>query len=53
MTSTTRAGVTDGNCRNGTRAKPVLTDAGPIQVTVPRDRHRSFEPKIVVKRQNV
>jgi transposase-like protein len=40
-----------GNSRNGTRAKTVLTEAGPVEVTVPRDRDGSFEPKIVRKRQ--
>ncbi len=42
---------TDGNARNGTRSKTVLTKAGPVQVDVPRDRAGSFEPKIVAKRQ--
>ncbi|MEU2826716.1 transposase [Streptomyces bacillaris] len=40
-----------GNSRNGTRAKTVLTDVGPVEITVPRDREGSFEPKIVKKRQ--
>ena len=40
-----------GNSRNGYRAKTVLTDAGPAEITVPRDRDSSFEPKIVAKRQ--
>lgn len=41
----------DGNARNGTRAKTVLTKAGPVQVDVPRDRAGTFEPRIVAKRQ--
>jgi putative transposase len=45
------AGRNGGNSRNGHRAKIVLTDAGPVQVSVPRDRDASFEPKIVAKRQ--
>jgi putative transposase len=45
------AGKNGGNSRNGTRAKTVLTDVGPVQVAVPRDREGSFEPKIVKKRQ--
>jgi putative transposase len=45
------AGRDGGNSRNGTRAKTVLTDVGPVQITVPRDRNGSFEPKIVAKRQ--
>src|SRR5690606_22934107 len=43
-------GVTD-NARNGTRSKTVLTEVGPVQVDVPRDRDGSFDPKIVKKRQ--
>ena len=45
------AGRGTGNSRNGTRAKTVLTDVGPVQIDVPRDRDASFEPKIVAKRQ--
>jgi putative transposase len=45
------AGQNSGNSRNGTRAKTVLTDVGPVQISVPRDRDASFEPKIVAKRQ--
>ncbi|KFU75262.1 IS256 family transposase, partial [Amycolatopsis lurida] len=45
------AGRGTGNSRNGTRSKTVLTDVGPVQVDVPRDRDASFEPKIVAKRQ--
>jgi putative transposase len=29
----------------------VLTEAGPVGISVPRDRDASFEPKIVAKRQ--
>ena len=42
---------TDGNARNGTRSKTVLTKAGPVTIDVPRDRVGTFEPKIVAKRQ--
>jgi transposase-like protein len=45
------AGRNSGNSRNGNRSKTVLTDVGPVQITVPRDRDGSFEPKIVAKRQ--
>ena len=45
------AGRDGGNSRNGTRAKTVLTEAGPVEVEVPRDRDGSFEPTIVRKRQ--
>jgi putative transposase len=45
------AGRDGGNSRNGTRAKTVLTEAGPVELAVPRDRDGSFEPVIVRKRQ--
>lgn len=45
------AGRDGGNSRNGTRSKTVITDVGPVQVDVPRDRAGTFEPKIVAKRQ--
>jgi transposase-like protein len=45
------AGRDGQNSRNGHRAKTVLTEAGPVQVEVPRDRDASFAPKIVAKRQ--
>jgi putative transposase len=45
------AGRDGGNSRNGRRAKTVLTEAGPVQVEVPRDREGSFTPRIVPKRQ--
>ncbi len=44
-------GKNGGNSRNGKRSKTVLTDVGPVEITVPRDRDGSFEPKIVKKRQ--
>jgi putative transposase len=45
------AGRDGGNSRNGHRSKTVLTEAGPVEISVPRDRDSSFEPKIVAKRQ--
>ena len=51
MASTTRTGRDGGNSRNGHRAKTVITDTGPVELSVPRDRDSSFEPKIVAKRQ--
>jgi transposase-like protein len=45
------AGRDGGNSRNGHRAKTVITEAGPVEISVPRDRDSSFEPKIVAKRQ--
>ncbi|SDM25881.1 Transposase, Mutator family [Nonomuraea jiangxiensis] len=44
-------GRNSGNSRNGTRAKTVLTDVGPVEVKVPRDTAGTFEPQIVKKRQ--
>jgi len=37
------------NHRNGTSAKTVLTDAGPVALAVPRDRAGTFEPVLVPK----
>jgi transposase-like protein len=45
------AGRNGGNSRNGYRAKTVLTEIGPVQIDVPRDREGTFEPAIVRKRQ--
>lgn len=45
------AGRNSGNSRNGTRSKTVLTEVGPVEIDVPRDRNGTFEPKIVGKRQ--
>src|SRR6201986_2575680 len=42
-----------GNSRNGHRAKTMLTETGPVEISVPRDRDSSFEPKIVAKRRGV
>jgi putative transposase len=44
-------GRNGGNSRNGRRAKTVLTEAGPVEIVVPRDRDSSFEPQLVKKRQ--
>jgi len=40
-----------GNHRNGSTAKTVQTDLGPVVVKTPRDRQGTFEPKLVGKRQ--
>ena len=45
------AGRDGGNSRNGHRAKTVLTETGPAEIDVPRDRDASFAPVIVAKRQ--
>jgi putative transposase len=42
---------TGANMRNGTRSKTVLTEIGPVEIEVPRDRDGSFEPVIVPKRK--
>jgi putative transposase len=44
-------GRDSGNSRNGKRAKTIETEAGPVEITVPRDRDASFSPQIVKKRQ--
>jgi putative transposase len=40
-----------GNHRNGSTAKTVQTELGPVPVRTPRDRDGSFDPKLVAKRQ--
>jgi putative transposase len=37
------------NHRNGTSAKTVLTDSGPVELAVPRDRAGTFAPVLVPK----
>jgi transposase-like protein len=39
------------NHRNGTTAKTVLTDDGPIRVELPRDRDGSYEPILIPKHE--
>jgi len=41
MTNSTRRARDVGNSRNGMRAKTVLTEIGPVQIEVPRDRDSS------------
>ncbi|WP_371878841.1 transposase [Amycolatopsis roodepoortensis] len=45
------AGRGTGNPRNCARSKTMLTDVGPVESDVPRDRDAGFEPTIVAKRQ--
>ena len=45
------AGRNKENSRNGTRTKTVLTEVGPVEIEVPRDRDGTFGPVIVKKRQ--
>lgn len=40
-----------GNSRNGVRSKTVITELGPIEIDVPRDRDGTFAPATVRKRQ--
>jgi putative transposase len=40
-----------GNSRNGYTSKTVLTESGPVDVRVPRDRAGTFEPKLVPKHE--
>src|SRR5579859_5628525 len=35
-----------GNTRNGSTAKTLATEQGPVEVRTPRDRNSSFEPQI-------
>lgn len=39
------------NYRNGTRKKKVRGNYGQIEIDVPQDRHSTFEPQVVKKRQ--
>ncbi len=41
----------DGNHRNGTSAKTVLTPGGELDLDIPRDRLSTFEPQLVAKYQ--
>lgn len=45
------AGWGSGNNRNGSYPKTVLTDAGGVDIDVPRDRNGDFEPALVPKHQ--
>ena len=40
-----------GNVRNGESVKTVTCDFGEVDIAIPRDRHASFEPKLVAKHQ--
>ena len=39
------------NQRNGTSGKTVLTDEGPVDIEVPRDRKGTYEPLLIGKHQ--
>lgn len=42
-----------GNRRNGITSKTIKTPTGSFELEVPRDRHSTFEPQLVKKRQTV
>jgi putative transposase len=39
----------EGNHRNGTSAKAVQTPEGPLELSIPRDRHGRFDPASIDK----
>ena len=45
------AGRGSGNSRNGTSPKRVLTELGPVDLDVPRDRNGDFEPRLIPKHE--
>src|SRR5208337_2348789 len=45
------AGEDANNHRNGYSQKTVLTDGEALQVSIPRDRHGTFEPQLIAKYQ--
>lgn len=42
-----------GNKRNGRRSKTVKTSTGELEISTPEDRHSSFEPQLIKKRQTI
>ena len=46
-----KAAVADGNHRNGYSAKTVLSEDGPVELAIPRDRLGTFEPQLIRKGQ--
>lgn len=44
-------GRNGGNSRNGRNRKRVKTDAGEVEIEIPRDREGTFEPQLVPKGQ--
>ena len=41
----------NGNSRNGTKTKKVISKHGEVEIEVPQDRESTFEPKVVGKRK--
>jgi putative transposase len=46
------AAAPDGNHRNGSVSKTLATELGDVEIQTPRDRHGSFDPQLVGKRQS-
>jgi putative transposase len=44
-------GEATGNFRNGYSKKTVITDAGHVELEIPRDRRGTFEPQLIAKYQ--
>ena len=40
-----------GNHRNGSSSKTMLSDTGPVTLSIPRDRQGRFEPQLIAKYQ--
>jgi transposase-like protein len=43
--------ASESNQRNGSSAKTVLTEEGPLRLDIPRDRDGSFEPTLIPKHE--
>jgi len=46
-----QTGRSKQNSRNGYTTKTVQTETGPVEISVPRDRAGTFEPKLIAKHQ--
>ena len=44
-------GDQSGNTRNGYGKKTVMTDAGALELAIPRDRSATFDPQLIAKYQ--
>lgn len=42
-----------GNKRNGKGSKTIKSSAGSFEISTPQDRHSSFEPELIKKRQTI
>ncbi|UII24404.1 IS256 family transposase [Fulvivirga maritima] len=51
--SSEEKGRSHGNKRNGKGQKTVKSSLGDVEINTPQDRHSSFEPRIVEKRQRI